>query len=285
MMDLKRMRYFCTIAEQGSISKAAKVLNIAQPPLGKRLHELEEEIGSPLFIRTTKQMVLTEAGRFLYRKSSEILSQVNSVTRQAVDIASQKKRTVRIGVSYLYLRYFNTVFLELYRKNPDWDPNLLVSESTYLEELVMNKALDMAMIQTPADIRSFYVREFEPIKLVAVVSTELAENLPDRMLTFADLSGFPLIMLHRMGGEGTYEVLLNRLYEEVKDVNVIMKVSEPRLVIEMFRDGLAGAALMPESEVGESKHFRAFKIEQKEKLFRPAIITLHTEKDSFLPGE
>lgn len=149
----------------------------------------------------------------------------------------------------------------------------------------MNKALDMAMIQTPADIRSFYVREFEPIKLVAVVSTELAENLPDRMLTFADLSGFPLIMLHRMGGEGTYEVLLNRLYEEVKDVNVIMKVSEPRLVIEMFRDGLAGAALMPESEVGESRHFRAFKIEQKEKLFRPAIITLHTEKDSFLPGE
>ncbi|AVF37748.1 LysR family transcriptional regulator (plasmid) [Rahnella sikkimica] len=284
-MDLKRMRYFCTIAEQGSISKAAKVLNIAQPPLGKRLHELEEEIGSPLFIRTTKQMVLTEAGRFLYRKSSEILSQVNSVTRQAVDIASQKKRTVRIGVSYLYLRYFNTVFLELYRKNPDWDPNLLVSESTHLEELVMNKALDMAMIQTPGDIRSFYVREFEPIKLVAVVSTELAENLPDRTLTFADLSGFPLVMLHRMGGEGTYEVLLNRLYEEVKDVNVIMKVSEPRLVIEMFRDGLAGAALMPESEVGESKHFRAFKIEQKEKLFRPAIITLQSEKDSFLPGE
>ncbi|WP_232777007.1 LysR family transcriptional regulator [Rahnella sp. AA] len=112
-MDLKRMRYFCTIAEQGSISKAAKVLNIAQPPLGKRLHELEEEVGSPLFIRTSKQMVLTEAGRFLYRKSSEILNQVNSVTKQAIDIASQKKRTVRIGVSYLYLRYFNTVFLDL----------------------------------------------------------------------------------------------------------------------------------------------------------------------------
>ncbi|MCW2103519.1 UNVERIFIED_ORG: DNA-binding transcriptional LysR family regulator [Rahnella aquatilis] len=89
-MDLKRMRYFCTIAEQGSISKAAKVLNIAQPPLGKRLHELEEEIGSPLFIRTSKQMVLTEAGRFLYRKTSDILNQVNSVTRQAIDIASQK---------------------------------------------------------------------------------------------------------------------------------------------------------------------------------------------------
>ncbi|MCW2103520.1 UNVERIFIED_ORG: hypothetical protein M2402_000666 [Rahnella aquatilis] len=148
---------------------------------------------------------------------------------------------------------------------------------------MMNKTLDMAMIQTPADVRSFYVREFEPIKLVAVVSGELANTLPERTLSFADLSGFPLVMLHRMGGEGTYEVLLNRLYEEVKDVNVIMKVSEPRMVIEMFRDGLVGAALMPESEVGESRHFRSFEIEQKGKLFRPAIITLHTEKDSFLP--
>jgi len=92
-------------------------------------------------------------------------------------------------------------------------------------------------------------------------------------------------MLHRMGGEGTNEMLRNRLYEEVKDVNVIMKVSEPRLVIEMFRDGLVGAVLMPASEVGESRHFRTFDIEQKGKLFRPSVITLHTEKDSFLPGE
>lgn len=44
-MDLKRLQYFCTIEEQGSISKAAKLLNMAQPPLGKRLQEMENEIG------------------------------------------------------------------------------------------------------------------------------------------------------------------------------------------------------------------------------------------------
>ncbi|MGE9553723.1 LysR family transcriptional regulator [Erwinia amylovora] len=286
-MDLKRMRYFCAIAEQGSISKAARLLNIAQPPLGKRLQELEEEIGSPLFIRTSKQMVLTETGLFLYRKSCEILSQVNSVTRQAVDLASQKKRTIRIGISYLYLSYFNSLFLDLYSKNPDWDPNIVVSDSSHLESLLLDKSLDMAMIQAPRGVRSFYVREFEPVKLVAVVSTSLASTLPDDVLSFADLAGLPLVMLHRAGGEGTYEVLLNHLYSEVKNVNIIMKVSEPRLIIEMFRAGLAAASIMPASEVGESSsgQYRIFAVDQQVKLFCPAIVTLHTEKDTFLPDK
>jgi DNA-binding transcriptional LysR family regulator len=43
-MDLKRLRYFCRVVEQGSVSQAAKVLNMAQPPLSKRIQELEEEL-------------------------------------------------------------------------------------------------------------------------------------------------------------------------------------------------------------------------------------------------
>lgn len=44
MMDLKRLRYFCRVVEQGSVSQAAKSLNMAQPPLSKRIQELEEEL-------------------------------------------------------------------------------------------------------------------------------------------------------------------------------------------------------------------------------------------------
>ncbi|MCX8957079.1 LysR family transcriptional regulator [Erwinia psidii] len=283
-MDLKRMRYFCVIAEQGSISKAARLLNIAPPPLGKRLQELEEEIGSPLFIRTSKKMVLTDTGLFLYRKSSEILSQVNSITRQAIDIASQKKRTICIGVSYLYLRYFNSILLNLYAKNPDWEPDVVVSDSSHLEEMVLKKNVDIAMIQSPREARSFYVHNFEPIKPVAVVSGKLADNFSKQTLSFTDLTGLPLILLQRIGGEGTYEVLLNQLYSEIKKINIIMRVSEPRFVIEMFRTGLAGACIMPESEVGECslRHYRTFAIEQQVKLFCPAIVTLYSEKDTFL---
>lgn len=80
-MDLKRLRYFCRVVEQGSISQAAKVLNMAQPPLSKRIQELEDELKTPLFLRHGNRIEPTEAGFFLYRKACEILRQVEDTAR------------------------------------------------------------------------------------------------------------------------------------------------------------------------------------------------------------
>ncbi len=62
MMDLKRLRYFCRVVEQGSVSQAAKSLNMAQPPLSKRIQELEEELQVSLFVRRGNRIEPTEAG-------------------------------------------------------------------------------------------------------------------------------------------------------------------------------------------------------------------------------
>lgn len=61
-MDLKRLRYFCRVVEHGSVSQAAKSLNMAQPPLSKRIQELEEELQVSLFERRGNRIEPTEAG-------------------------------------------------------------------------------------------------------------------------------------------------------------------------------------------------------------------------------
>ncbi len=70
-MDLKRLRYFCRVVEQGSISQAAKVLNMAQPPLSKRIQELEDELKTPLFLRHGNRIEPTEAGFFFTVKPAK----------------------------------------------------------------------------------------------------------------------------------------------------------------------------------------------------------------------
>ncbi|NDL63325.1 LysR family transcriptional regulator [Acerihabitans arboris] len=284
-MDLKRLRYFCTIAEQGSISKAAELLNIAQPPLGKRLRELETEIGSPLFIRTPKKMQLTEAGVFLYRHSCEVLSQVNTLKKQTINIATRQKRVVKIGVSYLYLRYFNKTLLDFYQRQPDWDINVLVSDSSHLESLLVKKTLDIALIQSPSECSSFYVRELAPVNIIVVVSKIFAGRFTDKKINLSDIGKLPLILHHRIDGEGTYEFLLKKLYAEVEDVNILMKVSEPRLILEMLNAGLEGVAFMPYSEFIESRdgHYLPFEIAQDISMYKPAIVTLNTAKNSLIP--
>lgn len=91
-MDLKRLRYFCRVVEHGSVSQAAKSLNMAQPPLSKRIQELEEELQVSLFERRGNRIEPTEAGYFLYRKGCEILRQVEDTARETADIAQKDPR-------------------------------------------------------------------------------------------------------------------------------------------------------------------------------------------------
>ncbi|MDO7802645.1 LysR family transcriptional regulator [Pediococcus acidilactici] len=72
-MEIRTLKYFWTIAEEGTISKAAKALHITQPTLSRQLRELENELGTSLFIRGRRKLQLTDAGLFLKTRAEEIL--------------------------------------------------------------------------------------------------------------------------------------------------------------------------------------------------------------------
>lgn len=61
-MELRHIRYFLTVAEEGSFTKAAEKLCIAQPPLSRQIRDLEEELNTRLFVRKSRGLALTEAG-------------------------------------------------------------------------------------------------------------------------------------------------------------------------------------------------------------------------------
>ena len=74
-MDIKTLRYFLQICEDGSFSKASKSLYISQQGLSKSISNLEKEIGVPLFNRTSSGNQLTEYGEYLKNKASTIVYQ------------------------------------------------------------------------------------------------------------------------------------------------------------------------------------------------------------------
>ncbi|WP_339183511.1 LysR family transcriptional regulator [Oceanobacillus sp. FSL W7-1293] len=88
-MELRVLRYFLVIAEEGSISKASEVLHITQPTLSRQIKELEEELGAELFIREKRNMTLTKAGEYLVDRAQEILSLSDKTTQEFMNQRKQ----------------------------------------------------------------------------------------------------------------------------------------------------------------------------------------------------
>lgn len=96
-MELRHLRYFAAVAETQHFGRAAERLHLAQPALSQSIRQLERELGAALFTRTTRQVNLTPAGRFLQREADRILTAVEQATRGVERIAEGSHGLVRIG--------------------------------------------------------------------------------------------------------------------------------------------------------------------------------------------
>ncbi|MCR1902046.1 LysR family transcriptional regulator [Ligilactobacillus apodemi] len=80
-METRVLQYFLKIAELGNITKAAAELHITQPTLSRQLQNLEEAVGTPLFKREKRQMILTSAGVLYQQRVQQILADIDKLNR------------------------------------------------------------------------------------------------------------------------------------------------------------------------------------------------------------
>lgn len=97
-MELRRLRYFLTVADELNISRAAKRLHIAQPPLSRQIQMLEEEMRVTLFHRTPRQLALTHAGRAFATRARAVLEAAESAVDHARLVHRSQHRRLCLGV-------------------------------------------------------------------------------------------------------------------------------------------------------------------------------------------
>ena len=117
-MNFKQLEYFAAVAEEGSISGAARVLHVAQPPISRQLALLEDELGVTLFLRTNKGVALTEAGRCLYQHSRQMFQSLRTMADSVRDVDAGARGQLKLGVIYSDVQIATSLMQEYHRQYP-----------------------------------------------------------------------------------------------------------------------------------------------------------------------
>lgn len=96
-MELRHLRYFCAVAVEKNLTRAAEKLFIAQPPLTRQIKQLEEQLGVQLFERHSRGLTLTPAGEYFWEQAKQMLAKADTVVENTRRIAENQKTVFSIG--------------------------------------------------------------------------------------------------------------------------------------------------------------------------------------------
>jgi DNA-binding transcriptional LysR family regulator len=151
-VTLRQFRYFVAVAESGSVAAASRMLNIAQSALTKSLLELEAELGSSLFARSSKGMALTPQGHRFLVSARKVIGSVADALRLHTDAAATGLAGVlSVGVTSLVAGYYLSELFSRFRRNcPAVEVFVTEDSAGFLEHLLINGELDVAIMVSNA---------------------------------------------------------------------------------------------------------------------------------------
>jgi DNA-binding transcriptional LysR family regulator len=113
-MDLRRLKTFITVAEHGTVSKAAEVLHITQPALSRQIGGLEQELGFELFQRAGRRLLLTPRGEQLLGDCRSLLAHAGTVGERAQALRRGELKVLKVATSALTIEGMFPTFLHRY---------------------------------------------------------------------------------------------------------------------------------------------------------------------------
>ena len=121
-MDLKDQKYMAALAGEGSLTKAARRLNLSQPALSKWLRDLEQELGLSLVIRSRQGLIFTEAGQIYLEGCRECLEAALDIRRKLDALSQKAKQSIILGGSPIRgAQAFAKIFPDFRCQYPDID--------------------------------------------------------------------------------------------------------------------------------------------------------------------
>ncbi|WP_345795993.1 LysR substrate-binding domain-containing protein [Castellaniella sp. MT123] len=244
-MEIRQLRYFVSVIEQGSLGKAARELGLVTSALSQQISRLESELSTRLLQRTHTGVIATDAGIAFFRQAQLALRHFDEAVR-----AAQQARLsgyVSIGLAPTTASVMALPLIMAMRERyPDIRLHLVESLSGHLSAMLNARQLDLAILFSGKSGRHWTISPLLEESLYLMAARGFCGFPARRNIALAELAGLPLAMpthLHGLRG-----VLASAAHQQSLGLNVTMEIDSLAVLMDAVRAGLV-ATIQPGAAV------------------------------------
>jgi len=225
------------IAEAKTFTAGAKRVHVTQAAISMQIRQLEDEVGLPLFTRTPRRVLMTEAGDLLLERARKILREHDAAVEEIAEIAGAEYGRLRIGsASAMFTtNQLPMILQQLKAKFPNAVISVASGTSVALVQKIMNGEIDVAFVSLPVENSNIQTELLFSDEIVAIANPKhpLAKQ---KVISAAALAGEPLI-LGEQGGNTRRQIDDFFLQVGVKP-NVVMELSRQSAINRMVENNM-----------------------------------------------
>ncbi len=277
-MDISFELYkiFYHTAKAASFSGAARKLFISQSAVSQAIGNLEDKLGSRLFVRKARSIRLTAEGEVLFKHVEQAYNFIKTAEEKILEIQNLSLGEIRIGIGDTNCRFFLIPYLkEFVKLYPKIKFKVINRTSPQIIEILKNGQIDFGLVTLPVPDDSIITRPFREVEDV-FVSPDKYDELKDKAVTMAELSKYPLLLLQQDSStRRNLDIILRQ-----HDINVFpeIELESVELLVEFARIGLGIAHVLKESAEMFIRSGELFVVKTKE-AFKPRSLGFAFMKD------
>jgi DNA-binding transcriptional LysR family regulator len=246
-MELRHLRYFVAVAEELSFTRAARNLNIAQPPLSQQIRDLEGQLGVSLFLRTHHHVELTAAGRQFLRDARDILLRADDAVTTVRRAAQGEEGELRLGFvsTAMYSDAVPQMVRDFRSRHPAVALHLEQLSTVQQVQALVSGRIDAGFLRPPVAEPRLVLRTVvrEALLLALPLGHPLARRRRVKLRSAAEERW---VMISREMGAGYFQQTFELCLEAGFTPRVSMEVGEIQTVVGLVAAGF-GVALVPAS--------------------------------------
>lgn len=243
-MEIKQLKAFVAIAEMKTFTAAAKRVEVTQAAVSMQIRQLEEGLGVPLFTRTPRRVILTEAGERLLKRARNILREHDSALAEIAELAGAEFGRLRIGSASAVFAtdQLPAILKQLIQDYPNAEISVVSGTSQALIEKIQHGDIDVAFVSLPVEDANIITELLYSDEIVAIAHP--THPLADKThVSTETLMNEPLILGEK--GGNTRRMIDDFFKTTEIEPNIVMELSRQEAINRMVESnmgvGISGA--------------------------------------------